>query len=365
MAEAVTSAAAAPPGAGGISRAERAGIAAALPGLAAAAGVALVAEAGARLFADARGQARVPAVVIALALGAIAANVLLGRHARQAIASGLDLVKKRVLRAAIVLYGLGLTAGNLAAAGLPVLGLVAACLATSLAVAALAGRLFGTSPRVRVLLGCGTAICGATAVVTVAPLIRADDDEVAFAVATIFLFNLVALFAFPPIGAALGLSDTAFGAWVGTAVNDTSAVVATGRVHSHEAGIFATIVKVIRTLALVPLALGVAALAAAPAQRASVSVARIFPWFVLGFAATAGAAVLLPVPPWLVTGAKSTAGVLVTGVLAAVGLHLDARKVLGMGTRSLALGFTIAAVMAAVSLLLVRLLSIGRAAHAG
>jgi uncharacterized integral membrane protein (TIGR00698 family) len=340
-------------------------------GLAAAVAVAVAAETGSRALAGAAPWARhVPPVVAALVLGAVVGNAL-GKGARRALAPGLDLVKKRVLRAAIVIYGLAITAGNLREAGAPVVLLVALCLLISLAISAMAGRAFGTSRRVRLLLGCGTAICGATAVLTIAPLVDADDDEVAFAVGTIFLFNLVALIAFPAIGHALGLTDTAFGAWAGTAVNDTSAVVATGRAYSDAAGAFATLVKVVRTLALVPMALAVAALArrgaAGGGGAARVPLARIFPWFVLGFAATAGLAASGRLPAAVNLGsaqlatvplAGRVAGFLVTCVLAAVGLHLDARRIAGAGTRSLALGFTIAGTMALVSLALVRALGI-------
>jgi uncharacterized integral membrane protein (TIGR00698 family) len=329
-------------------------------GLAAAAAVTLVAEVVARLFVDAHGDPRVPAVILALILGAVAANA--AGEGRKALGPGLDFVKKRVLRAAIVLYGLGLTARNLKAAGLPVLTLIAVCLLVSLGIAALLGAAFGASPKTKLLLGCGTAICGATAVVTIAPLIEADDDEVGFAVATIFLFNLVALLAFPAIGHALHLSDVAFGAWAGTAVNDTSAVVATGRAFSGDAATFATLVKVIRTLALVPMAIVVGASAGrltGRAEGARVPLAKIFPWFVLGFALTAALAVFVPLPAVVTVSAKKLAGILVTSVLAAVGLHLDARKIAGSGARSLALGFAIAAAMAFVSFGLIRALGIG------
>jgi uncharacterized integral membrane protein (TIGR00698 family) len=307
------------------------------------------------------GAPAIPPVVIALVAGALVSSRL-GIVRRKLLAPGLDLVKKRVLRGAIVIYGLGITAAGIRETGIAVLLLVLLCIATSLAVAAVAGRAFGAAPRVRMLLGCGTAICGATAVVTVAPLLKADDDEVAFAVATIFLFNLVALVAFPPLGHALALTDTAFGAWVGTAVNDTSAVVATGAAYSAAAGTVATLVKVLRTLALVPMALAVAAYARAGADRSDVpevKVASIFPWFVLGFAATAALAATVPLPAGFVKVAKALAHILIVGVLAAFGLHLDLKKVAGSGARSLGLGFAIAGVMAVVSLVAVRLLGIG------
>lgn len=323
-------------------------------GLAAVAVVTLASELLARVLADAQGHGRIPAVVIALALGAIVAH-LLPSTGRNALGPGLDVVKKRVLKAAIVLYGLGLTAGNLASIGLPALGLVAICLVLSLLVAVGAGALFGVSRTAKLLIGCGTAICGATAVVTIAPLIDADDDEVAFAVTTIFLFNIVALFAFPWIGHRLGMTDVAFGTWVGTAVNDTSAVVATGRAYSFDAGAIATLVKVIRTLALVPMAMAVGLWAGRNAVGGKrVSFVAIFPWFVLAFAVAAALAVTGTLPVALVKPAKLLAGILVTAVLAAVGFHIDVRKIAGAGARSLALGLTIAGVMAVVSLGLVR-----------
>jgi uncharacterized integral membrane protein (TIGR00698 family) len=326
-----------------------------LPGLLAVAALAAAAEALAP-------RAGIPSVVVAIALGALAGNAL-PASARAALRPGLELTTKRVLKVAIVLLGLRFTAEKARDLGGPVLGLIAGCLVLSLLVAAALGRPFGVSRRASVLLGCGTAICGATAVVTVAPLLRADDDEVAFSIATIFLFNVAALFAFPPLGHALGMSDLAFGAWVGTAVNDTSACVATGGAYSPAAADYATAIKLIRTLALVPLALGVA-LAASRATGAregeprNVDVGAIFPWFVVGFAAAALLANLVELPAAPLRWTLLAAQVAITGVLAAVGLNLDARKALGAGTRSLGLGFAIAGVMAVASLGVARLLGV-------
>lgn len=329
-----------------------------LPGIVATAVVTAASELLVRAFPDAHGQPRLPAVVFALLLGAVFVNAF--TRTRPALNPGIDVVKKRVLKLAIILYGLGITAGNLRAAGSPVFLLILICLALSLLIAAFVGRLYAASKKSRILLGCGTAICGATAVVTIAPLIDADDDEVAFSVTTIFLFNLVALFLFPWIGHHLGMSDTAFGAWTGTAVNDTSAVVATGRAFSLTAGAFATLVKVVRTLALVPMALLVATTWGKEREggAARVSIVEVFPWFVLGFALTASLAVSGLAPAAVVSVAKQVASILITAVLAAVGLHLDGKKVLGSGLRPLALGFTIAGAMAVISLWLVGALGV-------
>ena len=118
-------------------------------------------------------------------------------------------------------------------------------------------RVFRLPGTIGTLIGAGTAICGGSAILALGPLVRAKDEEIAYAITTIFTFNIVALLLYPPLGHLLHLSSTAFGSWTGTAVNDTSVVVATGFIFSHAAGATATIVKLTRTLLLVPLAIAV------------------------------------------------------------------------------------------------------------
>jgi uncharacterized integral membrane protein (TIGR00698 family) len=299
-----------------------------------------------------------PAVMVAIALGAVLGNLLPAR-ARKALAPGLTLFTKKVLKIAIVLLGLKFTAEKAQKLGGPVLATIVACLALALALGALLGPRFGASRRISLLLGCGTAICGATAVVTIAPLVEAKDDEVAFSIATIFLFNVVALFGFPALGHHWSMGDLQFGTWVGTAVNDTSSVVATAQAYSSGAQEYATAIKLIRTLALVPLAIAVGTFTARArgGEGKKVSLGHVFPWFVLGFAATAALANLVHLPEkWVTAPLLRVANDAIVGVLAAVGLNLDARKVVGSGARSLALGFSLAAIMAVASLAMVRAL---------
>ena len=105
------------------------------------------------------------------------------------------------------------------------------------------------------LISAGTGICGGTAVATLSQVIDADDSDVAYAISATFIFDVVMVILFPIMGAALGLSDMAFGLWAGTAVNDTSSVVAAGYAYSDAAGDFATIVKLTRTLSIIPVVL--------------------------------------------------------------------------------------------------------------
>ncbi len=110
--------------------------------------------------------------------------------------------------------------------------------------------------RMRCLIGIGTTICGASAIAALAPVVRAKAEEIAYSISVIFFFNMLAVFMFPTIGHLMGLSDPGFGLWAGTAVNDTSAVVAAGFAYSHDAGTIATIVKLTRTTLIIPLVIG-------------------------------------------------------------------------------------------------------------
>jgi uncharacterized integral membrane protein (TIGR00698 family) len=118
------------------------------------------------------------------------------------------------------------------------------------------GKRMGIDWRIRCLIGIGTTICGASAIAALAPVIRARAEEIAYAITVVFFFNMIAVFTFPAFGHALSLSDPGFGLWTGTAVNDTSAVVAAGFAYSPAAGTIATIVKLTRTTLIIPMVLG-------------------------------------------------------------------------------------------------------------
>ena len=114
------------------------------------------------------------------------------------------------------------------------------------------GKAFGLNWKMSNLISAGTGICGGSAVAAIAPVIDAEDTDIAFAMSATFLFDMAMIVAFPIMGKALGLSDMAYGLWAGTAVNDTFSVVAAGYAFSEAAGDFATMVKLTRTLAIIP-----------------------------------------------------------------------------------------------------------------
>lgn len=188
-----------------------------------------------------------------------------------------------------------------------------------------------------------------------APLVRAKDEEVAYAITTIFTFNIIALLLYPPLGHALALSATAFGSWTGTAVNDTSVVVATGYVYSPAAGAVATIVKLTRTVLLVPLAITVGLIFAARYAREDGDTAektttlqralKTVPWFVLGFVAMAGLNSVGLFSPAVDRALTTSAAFLIVMVLAAVGLNVNLKKIVKMGFKPMLVGLALASIM--------------------
>jgi uncharacterized membrane protein YadS len=221
-----------------------------LPGLLLAVAVA----AAARFLARFTGA--IPDVLLALIGGIAIANLF---TLPAMVQPGVRFVLHTVLRTAIILLGAGLTVAAIVGLGGATLGLVVICVCVAMSLGLLLARVARLTGTIGTLIGAGTAICGGTAILAIGPLIGAADEEIAYAVTTIFTFNIIALLVYPPLGHALHLSSVAFGSWAGTAVNDTSVVVATGYVYDPAAGATATIVKLTRTLLLVPLAVIAAA----------------------------------------------------------------------------------------------------------
>ncbi|MDO8672026.1 MAG: putative sulfate exporter family transporter, partial [Dehalococcoidia bacterium] len=220
----------------------------------------------------------------------------------------------------------------------------------SFSLSLLFARGFSLPGKIGALLGSGTAICGASAIITIGPLVAATEAEIAYAVTTIFSFNMLAVLIYPAIGNMLNLSNLGFGIWAGTSVNDTSAVIATSYVFSAGAGAIATVVKLTRTLLLIPLAVGIGCMTSVRSNQRHASVLKAIPWFVLGFAgmATINSIGLLPgdLPSMLTEVAKF----LIVVVLAAVGLNVDIARMRAMGSKPFLVGILLAGVMSILSL---------------
>lgn len=299
----------------------------------------------------------VPEVVAALAIGVVVRNSGLAPWAM----SGAKLVVGYGLRLAIIALGAGLDLGVIGGRGVTTVALTVLLVTIAMSLGLLLGRVAGLQRRVSILIGVGTAICGASAILAVSPMIRARDQETAYAITTIFVFNIVALLCLPFIGHLLDLSQVRFGTWVGTAVNDTSVVVATGYIYGPTAGGVATLVKLTRTILLVPLAIAVGLVYGVSDDKSSVvrKALQNFPWFVLGFFLLAVLNTAHVVPSFWTHGIAQAGALLLVVVLAAVGLRVDARGIQQMGIKPLLIGFALAAAMVLISIALIFGFAIG------
>ncbi len=190
------------------------------------------------------------------------------------------------------------------------------------------------------------------------PVIGADDSDVTYSIAATFIFDVAMIVLFPLAGRWLGLSDLAYGLWTGTAVNDTSSVVAAGYAFSDAAGAFATIVKLTRTLAIIPIVLvfSVAQLAGKNKHNTTdtfdrwAHMRKISPWFILWFLAFAVLNSLGLIPPLLGRGLKGISRFFMTMALGAIGLNTDLKKLTAAGWAPMLLGFIVSAVVVVVAL---------------
>ena len=300
----------------------------------------------------------VGAPVIAIVIGIVVALV---RPASERLKPGLHVASKRVLQASIVLLGTGLSLHQVASTGVSSLPVLLGTLSIALFAAWLIGRWLGVVGDVRTLIGVGTAICGASAIAATDAVIDAPERDVAYAVATIFTFNVVAVLTFPLLGHAMHLSQHSFGLLAGTAINDVSSVVAASTVYGHAASSYAIIVKLSRTLMIIPIALFLAFWRTRAEEKreqaAGEKVTRarlvaIFPWFIVWFV---GAVILNSVgviPAHVSHYLGDLAQVFIAIALAAIGLSTRLRDIRRAGFRPLALGASLWVVVTLSSLAL-------------
>lgn len=274
---------------------------------------------------------------------------------------GLKFSSKVVLQIAVVLLGASLRLSQIVTTGVSSFGVMIGTLAAALVVALGLGRLFSVPARLTLLIGAGTGICGGSAIAAVAPVVRAEEREIAYAMSTIFLFNVIAVVLFPAIGRLLHFSNDAFGLWAGTAINDTSSVVAAGYSYSAASGDYATIVKLTRTTMIIPIVLVLSIITAwrsdrarGPGETAGASgirrVLRVFPWFILGFLAASLANSVDILTPATAAAVAGAGRFLIVVALAAIGLNADFRRMVATGFRPLALGLAVWVAVALSSL---------------
>ncbi len=266
-------------------------------------------------------------------------------------ASGLDLIRQRLLGIAIVLLGLGLPVGSVLTVGRQTATVLIGTLIVGAVAALVVGRMLALDRDSATLVAVGTTICGASAIAAATAVIKPDKERVAYALGTIFVFNIVAVLMYPPLGRLLGLSQEAFGLWAGTAINDTSSVLAAGVIFGSAAAHFAVIVKLVRSLMIIPMCLGLH-LTRRSSGSAKTPLRQSFPLFVVLFLAASIISGLGIVPRSWTTSLGQLSAWLIAAVLAAIGTSLTWRQLRTAGARPLLFGGTLAVILAASSLAL-------------
>lgn len=311
-------------------------------------------------------ESLLPIHLIGSAVIAMFIGMFLNQFVRKTdvFATGLKFTSKKILKFAIILLGLSLNITAILHVGQMSLTVMVFTLLTCFGGGYFISKALGLNWKLSNLISAGTGICGGSAIAAIAPTIDADDNDVAYAMSATFLFDMAMIVLFPIMGRALGMTDQAFGIWAGTAVNDTSSVVATGYAFSEAAGDFATMVKLTRTLAIISTVIvfalvqlnlkrkeAMALQQDGSALKAEFSIKKIFPWFILGFLAMSIVASILPIPAQLVSGTKTASKFLMVCALAAIGLNTSFASMKKAGIRPMIHGFIISALVVIVALL--------------
>lgn len=255
------------------------------------------------------------------------------------------------------------------------------CVAVALGMTLWLCRRLGVSQKLGLLIGVGTAICGGTAIAVVSPVIEAEETDTAFAIATVTLFGVIAVFTLPLLGTALGLSQLEFGVWAGTSVHQTPQVIATGFAYGPQAGEIATIVKLVRVLLLAPIAVGLGVWYAREKRRRQIAhvtkigeLRTLFPPFILGFVGLALANTLHLLPDFtlhlqdsflwaaqdvdvvLAKLATTVSTFLLTMAMVGVGLGVHLRGLAKAGLGALYVGLVSALILAGFSFALLKVI---------
>lgn len=289
--------------------------------------------------------------VFAILLGMVITLLVSDKSALQ---SGITFVSKKILQYAVILLGFGMNLSVILQTGKQSLPIILATITTSLVVAWVLHKILHVPGKISTLIGVGSSICGGSAIAATAPVIDADDEEVAQSISVIFFFNMLAALFFPMLGTVLGFSQTngeAFGIFAGTAVNDTSSVTAAASTWDSMYNLGAATldkavtVKLTRTLAIIPITLVLAFLRTRREQtdHNKVDFKKIFPMFILYFIIASiitTIAVNFGVPAAVFNPLKTLSKFFIVLAMSSIGLNTNIVKLVKTGAKPLLLGFS-------------------------
>ena len=287
--------------------------------------------------------------VFAILFGMVLALVF-PKNRREPLAAGVTYTSKKVLQYAVILLGFGMNLSQILSKAAQSLPIIVATISTSLVIAFVLCRVMNVPDKIATLVGVGSSICGGSAIAATAPVIDTDDREIAQAISVIFLFNVIAALVFPTLGGMLGLTNEGFGLFAGTAINDTSSVTAAASAwDSMHPGAnvleSATVVKLTRTLAIIPITLVLAcwqmhlARKAGGDAKSTFSLKRAFPMFVLFFVLASVITTVLQLPASITAPIKELSKFFIVMAMAAIGFNTDIVELAKKGGKPIALGF--------------------------
>ena len=294
--------------------------------------------------------------VFAILIGMILTLIL---TRKEPFAQGINYTSKKILQAAVVFLGFGMNLTEILAKGKQSLPIIITTITTSLVIASILYKALKLRANNAILVGVGSSICGGSAIAATAPVIDASDEEVAQSVSVIFLFNVLAALIFPTLGGMLGLSNEGFGLFAGTAINDTSSVTAAAAawdgIHGSHTLDTAAIVKMTRTLAIIPITLVLALIRTRKAGNGGqgakkVSLRKIFPFFVLFFVLASVVTTLFQLPAVVTSPLKELSKFFIIMAMAAIGLNTNIVKLVKTGGKPILMGFCCWVGIACVSL---------------
>jgi uncharacterized integral membrane protein (TIGR00698 family) len=273
---------------------------------------------------------------------------------------GVTFSLRRLLRIAIILLGLQLTASQVIELGGRGLGIIVATVLATFTVTIWIGKLLGVEPKLAQLVAAGTSICGASAVIASNTVTNAEEEDVAYSVACVTVFGSIAMFVYPLLPRLLHLDPHGFGLWAGVSIHEIAQVVAAAFQDGQKAGEFATVAKLTRVILLAPMVISIGLMTTRSTRRRQSDAGKVtarppMPWFVLGFVALVGVNSLVTIPaeakPWIV----AVTTFLLSIALAAMGLETNIAKLASRGLRPALLGALSFLFIATFSLTLIKL----------
>ena len=280
------------------------------------------------------------ALTVAVVLGLLVGNTVYPQMAA-ACNPGINLSKSRILRAGIVLYGLRITLQDLAAVGASAMVADALVICTTFSIACWLGiRVFKLDPPLAMLIGAGSSICGAAAVVATTPVVKANGEQAAVAVATVVVFGTLAMFLYPALWLGLDhwMSARHFGMFIGATVHEVAQVVAAGNMMGPEVAQTAVVTKLARVMMLAPFLVGLSALLALRSKRGGGASAHMgaitIPWFAFGFLAAVLIHSVNVLPATVVAHLVTAADVMLAMAMAALGATTHASAIRRAGLRA-------------------------------